>query len=936
PLANATIQVTPYGSTGYPVQTSTGGNGSYQAALRPACYQVKASAFGYASRIVSAVDIITGAVHRLDFTLNPLPTGIVQGTASVTPTTYPPTLPVMISVLNTPVTQTLTPAGTYALELPRGRHVLEVRGNGYYVITATVDVVPGELMELDWMLERAPRLVLVDQGTLYYASVVQYWREGLDRLGHAYDVVPIYDTPLSAGFTTRLLDYDVVLWSAPLGSPGLIGAGPVLESYLAAGGRLLLSGQDVALFDSGGTFYVPPQSYLVEDLAVKYLSDDAPTRDLTGLGPFRPLSVTISGHNGADNQEHPDTITVGDADKATIVWEYAGGAGGGLGAHICTPYRALLFAYGWEAIATSDMRSEVLDRAIDWLVASPPVSGITLEHERAPMIAEPGATITHVVRIRHTGAAGPLDTVTISVMGHRWPTHLSETQFDIPPCTDRYLYVQIDVPADAGVNESDSVRLHIASTLLSQPLTTTLETKTPAALLLVDDDRWYPVEAAYLSTLNRLGVAYDVWDTRHNGEPLTGTTSVSTEMMHRYPLVVWFTGYDWLDPVTEAEEATLLHYLDEGGRLLLSSQDFLYYGETRPLAERLGVLVNNLYLTTTMVSGVRAHAAGGTWGPLALDYPFPNWSDSPEPLPAAEIITRGQFRQPAALAGSGSTPNRWRSIFYAFPLEAVPDETRDRLVDHALGWLSPLGNSSWAISPENPEPGAIVTATLVIRNDGDSTHPFTVAHFIPASLILSEASLPPDVTYVPESRYLQWNDSISAGEVLTRSWRAQLVEDAARGKRVAADVQIELPEWDLGFEYETVIWVTGPNLAQSQWLAPAGGQIEVGEPASLTLALINGEQGGAFSGVVDLWLMPGLALPGATEAPTQGTSSRLWEGNIAPGKTHYLTVVVQAWRSTTPLRIDAVFTSDSGQTWERSLWLAVAPKRLYLPLVMRN
>ena len=62
-----------------------------------------------------------------------------------------------------------------------------------------------------------------------------------------------------------------------------------------------------------------------------------------------------------------------------------------------------------------------------------------------------------------------------------------------------------------------------------------------------------------------------------------------TETLNLYPVLIWFTGYDWYAPIINIERDRILEYLDQGGRLILSSQDFLYYHETDALAKRLGV-----------------------------------------------------------------------------------------------------------------------------------------------------------------------------------------------------------------------------------------------------------------------------------------------------------------------------------------------------------
>ncbi len=142
-----------------------------------------------------------------------------------------------------------------------------------------------------------------------------------------------------------------------------------------------------------------------------------------------------------------------------------------------------------------------------------------------------------------------------------------------------------DNPRGIGVNETDLVTIATTSTMVTAP-SRSLTSKTPAPVLLVDDDRWYPVEDRYKEAFIAKGIPLTC------GIPQSGqgatTTSPLTTTLSMYPVTVWFTGYDWYAPVTDVEIQRLMAYLDGGGRLLLSSQDFVYHHEGEPLTRRRG------------------------------------------------------------------------------------------------------------------------------------------------------------------------------------------------------------------------------------------------------------------------------------------------------------------------------------------------------------
>lgn len=935
PVRGAQVQATPREAPAPSATVATDAQGRYTLLLRPSLYDLTATAFGYLSHTQPAVWVITDTTTQVDFQLTALLSGEVRGQVTALSTGAPPTRPVTLRALQTPVTATVDAGGAYSLRLPTGVYTLEARGNGYRIAAAPITVTAEGVTWQHFVLESAPTLLLVDQGALYYHSKIAFWTAALDALGYAYDLWPITALPLPEAL---LAPYAVTLWSAPVGSPGLIGAALLLETYLEAGGRLLLSGQDVAYFDSGSGLTVPPQTYLGKLLSVRFVADDTISRTVVGAGPFAGLTAAIAGGDGANNQTSPDVITVQDPDLAERFWQYGNGGGAGLGAHLCTAYRALFWAFGYEGLASQAARNEALGRSLTWLAAPLPTTGLLLVEETpvggfvgGAVMAVPGAVVTHTLRLRHIGFAGVPDAVTLGLSSSQWATTITPTLVTLDPCTATTVLVRVLIPAAAGVDAADAVTLTAFSALGAEPVTRTLRTKTAAPVLLVDDDRWFPMEHFYTGALNAEGIRYDVWDTSAHAGGQPDVASVTQEVLARYPVVLWFTGYDWYAPITELEEQRLLRYLDQGGRLLLSAQDFLGYGTLRPLGERMGVDHSNLDFKATMATGVAAHPAAGPWGPAQLSYPFSNWSDAPEPVPGAAVAARGQFGQPAALSAGGVATGTWRTLFYAFPLETLPASTRATALARGVGWLSPLGESRWSVEPAAPQPGARVTATLTLRNDGSAATAVTFSHTAPVSLTLLTETLPPGVAFDAGTRQLMWSGVVAPGAPLTFSWAAL---SPLATMTLTPTVMIAMPELQLAFTREASLRVGAGDLGTSAWLASP--PLRVGEPAALSFVLRNSGAGPVTEGTLRLWLRPGVAPLTATVVPTRGMALQPWAGALAPGAATTVTVDVRPWVYGAPLRVDALFADGAGATWERSLWLTVFPREIYLPLVLRQ
>ncbi|HOS79680.1 MAG TPA: S8 family serine peptidase [Anaerolineae bacterium] len=933
PVRGAQVQATPRGGLSPAATVHADAQGRYHLLLAPAIYNLTATAFGHVSQSQSGVAVVTDTVTQVDFQLPALPTGEVHGQVRVASTGAPPTRPVTIRALNTPVTATVGSDGAYRLRLPTGAYTLEARGNGYRIVTAPVTVtLEGSVR--DFSLQPAPTLLVVDQGALYYTSKIGYWTAALEALDYAYDLWPITRLPLPEELLTP---YALTLWSAPLGSPGLVDAGEMLAEYLQDGGRLLLSGQDVAYFDSGAGMSVSPQPYLGELLGVRYVADDTASRTVRGVGPFAGFVAAIAGGDGANNQLSPDVVAREDPELAEAFWEYGDGSAAGLGAYLCTEYRGLFWAFGYEGLATAEARLESLDRVLTWLAAPQPALGLRFTAVDGSdigsplLIGMPGTVVTHTLRLRHIGVAGAADTVTLTLSPSSWATTVTPAQVRLEPCTAITVSVRVTLPAAAEVDAADEVTLTAHSALGAAPLPLSLRTKVAAPVLLVDDDRWFPMEHFYTSALQEAGIPYDVWDTAAYISGPPEAHSVTAEILARYPVVVWFTGYDWYAPVTELEEERLLRYLDQGGRLLLTSQDFLGYEGQRPLGQRLGVDFPNVDFGAKQASGVAAHPAAGRWGPAPLTYPFPDWSDAPEPAPPAEIVARGEVGQPVALSAGGVATGTWRTLFYAFPLETLPASVRAGVVARGVGWLSPLGQSRWEAFPAAPRAGAPITFTLALYNDGPVALEAAFSHTVPLSLTLLPATLPPGVTFDAAARQLRWLGVLAPDAPVTYTWSALTPPLPAT---LTSTVSLALPELQLAFSRATVVRSGAGDLGTSAWVAVP--PLQASRPATLSFVLRNTGSAPVTDGVLRLWLRPGVAPITATVIPTRGMELQVWRGPLAPGAVTTVTTGVLPWLSNAPLRVDALLADGAGATWERSLWLTVAPGKIYLPLVLRT
>jgi len=918
---------------GLTVETTSSADGSYLLALSPGIYAVSAEAFGYLPEAVPRLEVVPGSHPVLDFALTARPAGVVQGRLSVVASGVPPTRTVVVRALGTPVSAVVHTSGYFSLSLPQGDYVVEAKGLGYRVVTETVSVRAGWVTTSHLRLEPIPTVLFVDEGAWYYGSQAPYWRAALDALRFAYDEVRIKVPRIDAPISATLALYDVVLWSSPQGSPGLIGAQEAVEAYLEQGGRLLLSGQDVAYMDAGGVFFggtIAP--YLYEQMSVQYVADRGLLPYVSGSGPFADLRLSLTGPDGADNQVAPDVVGVNDPSRASLVWRYDDGGGAGVATELCVPFRSLFFGFGLEALGDAADRADVLQRSIDWLVTAPLTAGLALEHATAPtLVGPPGATVTHVVTLRHIAYAGVTETVQLSIRGATWETRVLSEHVDLPPCTTVAVTVPVTIPADAGVNVTDVAVLEATLGALPEPVTLTLTTKTPAPVLLVVDDRWYPMQDYYAEALSAAAITFDIWETQVPERGIVTVNSPMTDTLDLYPVVVWFTGYDWYAPILPTEAAILSGYLNRGGRLMLSSQDFAYQHANDPFRDQLGILFGDWHDKVTQVQGVVEHAAGGTWGPVDLAYPFPNWSHTVEPSPDAEPILRGQLGQPIAVGMRHPDSGAPQSLFYGFALEALPLSERTRALATGIGWLSPLGSTGWLVTPPTVRAGETVTFALTVRNTAADSLRVEASHQIPPGFTLLHASLPPGVT--EQGGRLHWGGIAAPGDPLTLTWSAVWVGGSYLGQ--PPTVTMSLPEWGLAFTREAPFYGSGADLGSSHWEKASGETLPVGKPLTLTFLLENRGLDSTGAGTVSLWLMRGTAPITASEPPTHGLALGGWSGTLGPGEQQTIALPIRTWNWDRLVRLNALLDDGMGHRWEERLWLVTEPWRQYFPVVRR-
>ena len=831
PIGNALIQITP--TLGGPTVNVNGDiNGTYIQGVAPDIYNATASAFGYDPSTAKLIAVTTNTVTVQDFSLTRKPTGFLVGTVKDIVSNAP--LAATISIDGTPASTATNPAdGSYSLKLPVGVYTATVIAAQYRITKAiNITINNSAVVTRNFLLESAPSILLVDSGSWYQESQIGFYQQALDEALYPYDTWQItkpFDTPNDIPSAATLSSYDIVIWSSPLDSPGIIGADDEIEAFLNGGGKLLLSGQDVAFFDA---FWFSSIPYLKNLLKVTYVQDNSGDDTISGLAgePFDGLSFTISGGDGANNQDFPDIIANADADFAGPLLAFDDNNLAGLHVGVCVPYRAMFFSFGFEAINSQTDRSQVMQQTIDWLMQTPAQAGVQLTPAHETLVGNFGATVSHTIRLRNTGTNS--DVFNLSMTNgtpHNWPISAIPASIPLDSCQSQEITANVQVPAVRIWHISDTFTVTAQSTNNSTIADiATRSTKTPAPVLLVDDDRFFSFADEMKEGLDANNIPYDYWFIAKSfSGPLPPSPPLETLQM--YPMTVWYTAYDWFQPLLPTEEDRLAAYLDGGGRLLFSSQDFLFNhllnhgGSYNTFAQDyLGVQAHTEDFSSTLTIGQLENPVGSHLGPYTLSFPagYNNWTDALTPTATARIATRGQDDQPNSLINAGVGPggDHWHTAFLAYGPELLNSGDRARLMQRSIGWLSWLGSSTIKPQTDSVANGALITYSTTITNNG--WEPISTAYFTTTfPSYLTPVSASPGVSLIGGE--FTWNGPLAPNQSKSFTYTAQIVGSFPPGSVLSQTSWLAYDEHNILFDRIAAVRIAPDLSGSSKGVTPS-------------------------------------------------------------------------------------------------------------------
>ncbi|MEM3646897.1 MAG: M14 family zinc carboxypeptidase [Thermofilum sp.] len=388
-----------------PPNFSSPQTGRYSWTMVPGTYCLTISATGYQT-ISDTVTISAGTYTKKDYTLAPLSAFTLSGTVRDQSGHF---LPAKLEVLGTGRLPVYTTPSNGTFQIPQlvpGQYTLKVSTLGYATKFLNVNISGDTFLEI--VMDYPASVLLVnDDGWGQSGGQILYYRDSLGRLGIAFQELDTLTQGLPS--INQLLTYPQVIWVKSYGGLSNEAQG-LLTSYLNSGGRLILSGQDIALSSSS------QGDFLTSSLSSSFFSDDPGSRTLNGVAgdPIgNGLTLDINGSGGARDNTYPDAITPTAASSPVFLYSSSGSPAGAVKIDKAN-YRAVFFSFNWEGISDSSLRDIVLSRSLSW--------NLSLPNQNPVITSQPPTSALSGQNYQYTITATDPDGDTLSFYSIYYPT----------------------------------------------------------------------------------------------------------------------------------------------------------------------------------------------------------------------------------------------------------------------------------------------------------------------------------------------------------------------------------------------------------------------------------------------------------------------------------------------------------------------------------
>ncbi len=477
---------------------TTDSQGFYSLSVPAGRYTIVLRHWAYETTTFANQRVVSGSLSTANFQLDPKQTALLTGTIQ---DAAGPVATTRVYLSTAPGIETITAAdGSFTLSVPLGTHTVVVEARGHKVFERTIAVgVQGATLNAD--LVRAPSILLVNAdasaGWFFGWPVHPFLEWALNEHGYLYDVWEIEytdfvgrqevaDGSLAYGVPSAqtMLGYDVVIWAhsgcsgygflftCTWSNPDTVHAVDELTTLLDAGGRLLISGQDIGSMDGDNNFY---DLYLHADRLNDYAGYE--TTSISGVDFLEGLSLEITNASWYEAPNSAASLSpdaVASSGNAFPILNYAdSNQAAALAVAPCNAdYRAVYLAVGFENIApladkrSADM-SAVIARSVEWLSSSAPIGNFQVAGTTNAQSGDAGTQQTYSLLVTNNSTF-PLR-LALSLSGQKWPVRIEDEDgvavdaVSVDSCARRQLQVKVQIPDSVENGATDAVTLTISA-----------------------------------------------------------------------------------------------------------------------------------------------------------------------------------------------------------------------------------------------------------------------------------------------------------------------------------------------------------------------------------------------------------------------------------------------------------------------------------------
>ncbi len=932
PLPDAVVSITTPSGAMLPFVTDA--NGRYTANLQSGSYTISSAPFGYAQTAVSSVIVNNGQTTTRNLSVNLLPSGRVEGIVRAV-TGYVPLANAQIEVAGTPLTLMTDGNGRFDITLPTGSYELIVTKTGFQQQRAEVWLGTGTAVTQYFFLADAPAILLVDSGDWHFSSQAAFYSEALTALNYSFDTWTVRDPFADTPALDDLTPYDSIIWSSPQDSPGYLDLNSVITDYLGLGGHLFISGQNVGAFDGFG---LGTQLWWYRDLNASFLGKTAVTNTISGSSSslFAGLTFNLNGGSSSNNQIAPDVSQPRGEILSDPAFVYEDGRAAGLTAGYCTPFRLVYLGFGLEGVPEAAERAEILRRSFTYFDQPREQRGVQFFPDTVDELAIPGATMAYTLTVFNRSEF-ITDTFTLTIAGADWPTSLLTKTLTLGPCQSGKTVLSLSVPLDLPMDEVQ--RLQVTAVSTKNPTANvqlTVRHKTPGNILFVDDDRWYDQTKELTAALDSMDLTYDTWDTGHasdsrNGPPLP--------LLAAYDFVIWYTGYDWFQPITPAENKALAGYLAQGGRLFLTSQDFLYYHHRSALAKQYFGVADywESVEPTRLIGAEHTAVAPEAISPIPLDFtPYQNHGDGIVPAPHSQPFF---WHDRALPAGTATAGDNWRAVFWGVPFETITPTRQAEVMNRVMGWLSDLGDTSFTVDQRVGLIGEPRTFTITVRQmDNGLSNSVHLTNTLSTWLQIDLDSVTGGAAYNPAAHQLTWSGTLPGGGSHTITYQATPTGLLAWGLKMENVLALHDGRHNFTFTRKATSWVNAPEVVASITAVP--NRLMAANIFTYTVGLQNvglapSQQISTVVSLPNAFHVVTDTLTSSAGNAAVGERRLYWTGDLAVAESVTLTLVVTREMTAVPQWVAATALIDDGVTTPAFFiqWEHLPVYTQYLPII---